>query len=74
MARSYDSFVVRYWRTTDGNQTIQVEHVQSGHRAQVASQAAMVAWIGAHLPAPPHPVSGYTSPVRNVSPEEVCHE
>ena len=41
----YCSFLVRCWRTTNGSNRLQVQHIQSGARATLASVAAALAWI-----------------------------
>lgn len=52
MAHTYGSFLVRSWQSPDGAQRLQIEHLQSGDRAQVASKEAAVAWIGTRTTAP----------------------
>ncbi|GBD15227.1 hypothetical protein HRbin26_00113 [bacterium HR26] len=52
MARSYGSFIVRYW-LLDGNQErIEIEHMQTGDRVRVASLDEGVAWITARVRRP----------------------
>jgi hypothetical protein len=41
----YSSFLLRCWRLGDGRRRIEVEHIQTGIRARVASLAAASAWI-----------------------------
>lgn len=45
MARHYDSFLVRIWRLSGGVERVEVEHVQSGERARLASLDGAVSWI-----------------------------
>lgn len=47
MARRYDSFLVRRWERDGSDPRIEVEHIQSGRRAQMASIALAVAWMDA---------------------------
>jgi hypothetical protein len=47
MAARYGAFLVRCWWLPDGRQRVEIEHVQSGERARVASLAAAAEWIGA---------------------------
>lgn len=49
---TYATFVLRHWRRDDGVERIEVEHVQSGTRARLASLAEALAWIDAGGPAP----------------------
>lgn len=50
MARQYCAFLVRCWRLVDGDGRFTVAHVQSGGSARVASLAAALDWLAAHLP------------------------
>lgn len=43
MARRYDSFLIRRWELDGSESRIEVEHIQSGRRAQMASLALAVA-------------------------------
>ena len=45
MARSYGSFLMRLWQVSANDQRIEIQHLQSGGRAQVSSLAAAVDWI-----------------------------
>ncbi len=47
MAKLGGSFLLRYWHLGAGARRIEIEHIQSGERALVASAAAALAWIGA---------------------------
>ena len=49
MARRYCAFLVRCWRVGDGAQRIEIEQVQSGEKALVASLDAAVAWMGERI-------------------------
>ncbi|MCC6626151.1 MAG: hypothetical protein IT340_01990 [Chloroflexi bacterium] len=48
----YRTYVLRHWRRDDGVERIEIEHVQSGTRARLASLAEALAWIDAGGPAP----------------------
>ncbi len=52
MARSYGSFVVRYWLLDDDQERIEIEHMQTGDRVRVASLDEGVAWITARVRRP----------------------
>jgi hypothetical protein len=45
MEPRYTSFLLRCWRLGDGRRRIELEHIQSGARARVASLEAACAWI-----------------------------
>ena len=47
MAKLGGSFLIRYWHLGAGARRIEIEHIQSGERALVASAAAALDWIGA---------------------------
>ncbi len=47
MAKLGGSFLIRYWHLGAGARRIEIEHIQSGERALVASVAAALDWIGA---------------------------
>lgn len=44
MAR-YRSYLVRWWALQDGDQRIEIEEIQSGERAVVATIAAAIRWV-----------------------------
>ncbi len=46
MAKLGGSFLIRYWHLGAGARRIEIEHIQSGERALVASAAAALDWIG----------------------------
>jgi hypothetical protein len=43
----YRAYVLRHWRRDDGTERVEVEHIQSGARARLASLAEALAWIDA---------------------------
>lgn len=47
-----ETFVVRCWLLTDGEQRLEIEHVTSGERHRCASLPAAEAWIFARFHAP----------------------
>ena len=53
MARRYCAFLLRCWQVGDGARRIEVEQVQSGEKALVASLDAAVAWMGERIGDPP---------------------
>ena len=53
MARRYNSFLVRCWIFDGHTSRIQVEHVQSGDRTQVALLEEAMEWIRAYCEKPP---------------------
>jgi hypothetical protein len=55
MARRYGSFLIRYWRLEDGQERVEVEHLQSGGRRRAGSLPAIVAWIAERLEDPTAP-------------------
>ncbi len=68
MARSYGSFIVRYW-LLDGNQErIEIEHMQTGDRVRVASLDEGVAWMAARVRRPAN--RGSRAPPDNPAPGE----
>ncbi len=48
MNRCYSAFLIRLWQRDDGSQRIEIEHVQAGTRAVVASPEAAVTWLTDH--------------------------
>ena len=56
MAKLGGSFLIRYWHLGAGARRIEIEHIQSGERALVASAAAALDWIGARAGATTAPV------------------
>lgn len=51
MKKQYGSFVIRCWRLPDESYRVEIEHVQSGEKADATSLAAVQSWIEAHIPA-----------------------
>jgi hypothetical protein len=51
----YRAYVLRHWRRDDGSERVEVEHVQSGARARLASLAEALAWIDAGAAGAPGP-------------------
>jgi hypothetical protein len=49
----YRTYVVRHWRRDDGTVRVEIEHVQTGARARLASLAEALAWIDAGPPITP---------------------
>src|SRR5262245_6461055 len=47
MTSAHSSFLMRCRRVSGGEARIDIEHIQAGERARVASLAAALAWIGA---------------------------
>lgn len=47
MPKHLRSFLIRCWELDEGEQRIEVEHIQSGKRIVAASAEIAVAWIGA---------------------------
>lgn len=45
--KTYNSFVIRYWKLDEDSQRIEIEHMQSGRRARVSSLASATEWIEA---------------------------
>jgi hypothetical protein len=52
MVRRYNSFLVRCWIFDGDAWRIQIEHVQSGDRMQVAVPEEAIAWIRAYCEKP----------------------
>jgi hypothetical protein len=52
---AYATFVLRHWRRDDGTERVEIEHVQSGARARLASLAEALAWIDAGMTPVPAP-------------------
>lgn len=50
MKKQYGSFLVRCWRLPDQTYRVEIEHVQSGEKADAASLEAILGWIEAHIP------------------------
>lgn len=50
MKKQYGSFLIRCWRLADQTYRIEIEHVQSGEKADTVSLAAVQGWIEAHIP------------------------
>jgi hypothetical protein len=59
VAQHYASFLVRCWRSSDEEERIKIEHIQSGESVQVETLAAALVWIDEH-----------GTPVRVVGPDE----
>jgi hypothetical protein len=47
MTRQHNSFLLRCWTLRDGQERIEIEHIQSGERTRLSSLAAVMEWIGA---------------------------
>jgi len=62
MAKLGGSFLIRYWHLGAGARRIEIEHIQSGERALVASAAAALDWIGARAGATAAPVPSLLTP------------
>ncbi len=45
MAKYYNSFLIRYWRSDSDEARIVIEHIQSDDAARVMSLRAAVAWL-----------------------------
>lgn len=45
MPKHLRSFLVRCWELADGDQRVEIEHIQSGKRTVATSVASAVAWI-----------------------------
>ena len=50
MKKQYGSFLIRCWRLSDQTYRIEIEHVQSGEKADTASLEAIQGWMEAHIP------------------------
>ena len=65
--RRYNSFLVRCWIVDGDTWRIQIEHVQSGDRMQVASPEEAMEWIRAYCEKPPGTAR------RDTQPREMAH-
>lgn len=50
MKKQYGSFLIRCWRLSDKTYRVEIEHVQSGARADAISLEAIQGWIESHMP------------------------
>lgn len=50
MKKQYGSFVIRCWRLLDETYRVEIEHVQSGEKADAISLEALQGWIKSHMP------------------------
>ena len=62
MVKHYGTFVVRYWALGWGGERVEIEHIQSGTRARLASLRAAEDWIAAQVAAPPRPAEDAAPP------------
>jgi hypothetical protein len=58
----YRSYILRHWRRDSGVERVEIEHVQSGARARLASLAEALAWIDAGMAPGPAPDSVRAGP------------
>ncbi len=65
MARRYRSFLIRIYERERGRQRIEIEHIQSGAKTRVTSEAEAVAWMRAQSPAS-MPTAPADAPVEQV--------
>ena len=45
MAQIYASFLIRCWRSSDHEQRLEIEHIQSRERALIPALPAVLDWI-----------------------------
>lgn len=50
MKKQYGSFVIRCWRLPDQTYRVEIEHIQSGEKADAISLEVVQGWIEAHIP------------------------
>ncbi len=50
MKKQYGSFLIRCWRLSNKTYRVEIEHVQSGEKADAISLEAVQGWIESHIP------------------------
>ena len=50
MKKQYGSFLIRCWRLSDKTYRVEIEHVQSGEKADAVSLETVQGWIESHIP------------------------
>ncbi len=53
MTKRFNSYLLRFWDRADGERRIEIEHIQGGTRAVVASTTAALRWLDAHAATAP---------------------
>lgn len=53
MTKRFNSYLLRFWDRADGERRIEIEHIQGGTRAVVASTTAALRWLDAHTATAP---------------------